>query len=113
MATTTTLPFTRPGGPATGGAVVALSPIKSSLLRVELFFILALSISILIVATINLRMGNGCGKKEDSFDEEEVKEKKDKGSYPNKTRDYITLTASALMLIVSTFSIIATYPKKV
>lgn len=105
--TTTTLPFTRPGGPA--GAAATVSPAES-MPRVGLFFLLALSICILIVAIVNLRMG-AAEKKEDSEDAEETKEKKDK-SYPNKTRDYIILAASILSLIVSIPSIIATYPKK-
>lgn len=105
MATATTLPFTRPNS-----AAATLSH-ADSMSRIGLFFILALSIGILIVAIVNLRMGSG--KEEDSSeDADETKEKKDKGSYPNKTRDYIILTASILSLIVSIPSIIATYPKK-
>nr|AKS10626.1 wsv414-like protein [Metopaulias depressus WSSV-like virus] len=117
MATTTTLPFTRPGGSA-AALTVALPPVES-MTRNGLFLILALSIIILIVAIVNLRMGvgnsNGGGKKEDSSEEAEEERKKDKGStsYPNKTRDYIILAASILTFIVSIPSIIATYPKKI
>ena len=119
MATATAVPFNRSGGStaaATGSATAAVAlPPAESMSRVGLFFIVALSIVILIVAIINLRMGASSGsgeKNEDSSeDTDEAKEKKGSTLYPNKTRDCIILAASVLTLLVSIPSIIATYPK--
>lgn len=111
MATTTTtnLPFRSSGGGVPAAVAIPSPPPNDSLTRFGLFLICALSVGILIVAIVNLRMGNGRNGK---ATEELSPGDTESDDYPNKTRDYIILIASLLTIMVSIPSIFTTYPKR-